>query len=186
MAAIREVYGHFSRYTTVPVSVLDVRQHILDLGIVDDIQIYETDLDREKVSGFLQVFRAKGLRVARVVCSDQLLPRMRRLVCCKELLHILDEDADMATSRGGVQNLIENLGLSNLADLPATVRSDRNGSLHALMILFPLAYLRQIRPRYDAGEVTLEDVATRVRLPMPYAQVALTDAWRQFLETSIV
>ena len=91
----------------------------------------------------------------------------------------------MATSRGGVQNLIENLGLSNLADLPATVRSDRNGSLHALMILFPRAYLRQIRPRYDAGEVAAEEIATWVRLPLPYARVALTDEWQHFLDSYI-
>ena len=67
----------------------------------------------------------------------------------------------MATTRVGVQRLIENLGLSNLADLPATVRSDHNGSLHALMILFPRDYLYQIRPLYQAGEITEEEVATR-------------------------
>ena len=186
MSAISGVYGHFSRYTNVPVEVLDVRKYILDLAIVDEIRIFETKLDPTKVSGFLHVFSKGGKKVARVVCSDQLLPRMQRLVCCKELLHILDEDDDMATTRVGVQRLIENLGLSNLADLPASVRSDRNGSLHALMILFPRDYLHQIRPLYRAGKVTEEEIATRVRLPPPYVRVALSDAWQQFLETYIV
>ena len=186
MSAISGIYGHFSRYTNVPVQVLDVREYILTLAIVDEIRIFETKLDPAKVSGFLQVFSERGKKIARVVCSDQLLPRMQRLVCCKELLHILDKDDDMATTRVGVQRLIENLGLSNLADLPATVRSDHNGSLHALMILFPRDYLYQIRPLYQAGEITEEEVATRVRLPLPYVRVALSDAWQKFLETYIV
>ena len=152
---------------------------------MDEIEVFEAPLPQERSRGFLQVFDQGGRRVARVVYSSELTKKMRNVVCCKELLHILDQDDDMASSRHGVQRLIEDLRLSTLADLPATVRSDQSGSLHALMILFPRDYLYTVRQSYEAGEVTAEDISEAVQLPLPYVRVALSAQWQAFLETYI-
>ena len=141
MHHLKGIYQHFACHRNVPVPMAEVRGYILDLGIVTEIEVFEERLESRKSRGYLQVFDEKDdqgeeRRTARVVYSEALSQDWRRLVVCKELLHILDEDDDMAASRESVQHLLENLLLPKLADLPPSVRSDHNGQLHALMILF--------------------------------------------------
>ncbi len=186
MKQIKGIYDHFACHTRVPVPIDEVRGYVSDLKFVDEIDIYAlSSLRPEVLRGLLQVFNEDGRTVARVVYSSCLSRKMRRIVCCKELLHILDQNDDMASSRQEVQRHIENLNLSALADLPASVRSDQNGSLHALMILFPRDYLHEIRRRYEAGKVTAEEISDRVQLPLTYVRAALSKVWQEFLETYI-
>ena len=190
MHPLKGIYEHFACHRIVPVPIAEVQGYILDLGIVADIQIFEERLQSKKSRGYIQVFDERNdggevSRIARVVYSAELSKEWRNLVVCKELLHILDEDDDMAASREGVQYLLENLLLPKLADLPPSVRSDHNGQLHALMILFPRDYLYDIRPEYVSGNRKLEEIAEAVNLPIPYVRVALSDVWQRILEDYI-
>lgn len=138
-----DIFNHFAFYTKLPVSRNDVQAHIAETRATDRVLIYEVDFDPKFLRGicWLTDERAHNAinhqRVARIFVSKHLSPEWRRLVICKELLHLLDNHLETAQTRSQVDDLIEKIVLP--ADIPdgLATKSDRMGLLHAMMVMFP-------------------------------------------------
>ena len=106
---------------------------------------------------------------------------MERLVCCKELLHILDQNYMKVSTPSAVVDLIEKIILPpELVDPFADgihTNSDRVAILHALAVLFPLSARAILLPPFKDGKLSAQKIAEIAELPVYYIQLVLNDGW---------
>jgi len=109
---------------------------------------------------------------------------MQRLVCCKELLHILDPEGCKTATKPEVSGLISKIALPpQLIDATdgAHALTDRMATLLALAVLFPLKAREILYPAYIAEKITLERIADDAELPPEYVAVVLHEEWPKML-----
>jgi hypothetical protein len=106
---------------------------------------------------------------------------MERLVCCKEMLHILDPEFLKARTVETVDRLISEIILppdvTNLMNDGAHTSLDRVGIWHAVAVLMPLAAVEILRPSLKAGKLSIERIAEIAELPLFAVAVAMSDSW---------
>ena len=149
-----------------------------------------TDTDQDVHQGLLQMFEETGNggkleTVARIFYSRHIPDSAtRRLVCCKEILHVFDDDTDTARSLEAVDRLIESIVIPPDVGvtLPKSVWSDHLGCFHALMILLPRDALAILRKKVESGALSVEDVATLADIPDAYARLALSAVWQKIAD----
>ena len=109
------MYEFFSCFTKLPVLIDTVRDQALEYGVVDKFRFVKTDTDPTVLLGTLQMFQEAGEdgkpeTVARILYSRHIPDSAtQRLVCCKEILHVFDGDAETARSLEAVDGLIESI-----------------------------------------------------------------------------
>ena len=180
----------FSRFSNLPIRIDDVRDHALELGGVEEIRFHRTPMDSAVVQGvhrmYEEVLNGEHKRVAEIIYSSDLSNERSRIVCCKEILHIFDDDRDTAQSMQAVNSLIEQIvvpfssGIYGASSNSAS--SDRLGDYFALLVLLPRDALHEIRPRYEAKKLSVEDVARLAQIPVGFARLALSNTWREVTE----
>ena len=182
------VYEFFSCLTKLPIDLDTVCDQACEYRCVDEFRFAEVDIDLTVLLGMLQMFQENGpsgesRKIARVLYSSHIRDNaMRRLVCCKEILHVFDSDDATARSLKAVDELIESIVVPPTSGIPSSVWSDHSGSLHALMVLLPRDALVAIRPIYQDGGLSVEDVARLADIPAAYARVALSPLWSEILD----
>lgn len=187
------IIEEFSRHCDLPVDIADISQAILDKGFVAFVQLYDIDTDPHVLSGMLYFtedrppYSVEERRCAHVSVSINLPETMRRLICCKELLHILDSGGAAADTQAAVSSLVAEIILPNeiardLALLKLPELSDRFGILTALAVLLPRDALADLRPLFDAGKIGIEEIAQMAELPESVVAFALTDDWVRVLD----
>jgi hypothetical protein len=113
---VSDLISFFSDFTRLPVRIDDVVDHMVDHGVRDRITLIPVDIDTAILRGFLfqhEQLRAYGepLECADIYFGIDQEPEWQRLVCCKELLHILDNEAQASASRAEVSRLIQEIVL---------------------------------------------------------------------------
>jgi hypothetical protein len=182
------IYEHFSCHTRLPVKLTDVRDHILETGVVSRIIRKAIPTISLNVAGGLHLYREKDAegvfhKVARIGYPAGASEGIRRLIQVKEMLHCLDEHEATSPTKAKVDALISDLiqeGAERTMGLAAD--ADHNGIMHAICILLPRDALDEIRPAFKRGDRTLEQIAAEAKLPTSVCDVALTDRWRTVLE----
>ena len=108
---------------------------------------------------------------------------VRRLVSCKEILHVFDDDEHTAKTLAAVERLIDQIVVPPSSGISASTQSDNSGMLHALMILMPRDALAILKPMYELGQISAEDVARLADIPEAYARLALSPLWQMIVES---
>ncbi len=170
-----------------PVEVHEVRDSLIKMGIQDKIFICADELmNPEHLRGaYCQYVErpsvyAPPVLVSVVVYCAQLSREWQRLVCVKELIHVLDRDIEKTGTCEEIEGLINRLlgPLStedfNLFDLMAN--KDRMALYQSLPILFP----KKVRDIYKSnGNYTAEKVAQDLCIPVWASEMVLSDGWDQ-------
>lgn len=106
---------------------------------------------------------------------------MQRLVCCKELMHILDPVDCRVMTNPEFEILCKKIVLPPETQDPLRdgkgAMSDRIASLYALAILFPWAMRQLILPKYESGVLTIEKITEIIQIPPGYIQFVMSDEW---------
>ena len=183
-----DVYEHFACYTKLPISLDDVCEQVIEYGAVQKFQFAEVDIGRNSLQGMSRMLRKTGLNgeiVAQISYSSEIKDySTARIVCCKEVIHTLDSDAVSARSRNAVGTLIENIVVPlQVLALTKSTLSDHAGMLLALMVLLPRDALSVIRPKYESGQLSAEQVARLAVIPDAYARLALSSSWAEVIES---
>src|ERR1700722_811156 len=118
MAIVRNIHkliDFFSSYTELPIDPDDVRDKILSYGIKDEIEFVGVDIDTRIIYGAFRQYIYRnavyGEPIVHVdIYYDRSLTRdWKRVVCCKELLHMLDLSISRAATREDCENLVDHL-----------------------------------------------------------------------------
>lgn len=148
-------------------------------------------MDADVLQGCLHVWQEiraydRGPRQARILYAKSLDPRAVRLVCTKEMLHIMNGEHATVSVWEQVNLLVNQLSVGSIADslgIPAAF--DMAGQYHALAVLLPRDALDALRPSLDAKTISEADVAKFAQIPLSYAQLAVTHTWRDLLEAIV-
>jgi hypothetical protein len=177
----------FSARTTVPVSTEEVLQVLKAWGVRDDIWFHEDDMDTDIIKGQVVEWEgeAEDGRIelyAHISTARGLSNAEKRLVQCKELLHLLDDDAARVHDPDAVWNLIREVVATpdenNLYGAGAGQGDDdRQTILNALAILFPWHVRELFLPGYQLGVIDAEYIAARVELPVDQVRLVMSNKW---------
>lgn len=186
-----ELIEFFSSFTKLQVGINEIADHIIASGIQDEIRFIGVELDVGILRGFLHRYtiRAK-LYGDPIFRADIYYDRRqdlewRRLVCCKELIHILDGPQHSTASREDAERLIERIVLPTEvhAQLEYTLAiDDKLGLAKALAVLFPAGARELLIPKYKCGDMTDEDIARIAQIPLRFVRFVMLDTWEKILD----
>jgi hypothetical protein len=190
--SLRKLAARLEKVEQLPVEIEEVRDALVALNIQDEIIFSPEDIDPKMLRGFLYrytkrpgVYAAPEL-VSLVVYSSQLPIEWQRVVCSKELVHILDSPGESAKTPEQVQEFLDKLlgPISTedygLADLMAA--NDRLAVYQALPLLFPRAARERVMARRKREEVTINQIAEWAMLPVEFMDLVLGDEWPTICE----
>lgn len=195
--AIGRVVRHFEGIGKVPVDLKDVVALVRELVPGETIRVRGVNVAPNKLKGTCYRYAIDDSKilvprqVSYIVYSNQLDPYWQRLVCCKELVHILDPNPILTTTKEKVVSLIERVR-KDLADNHALTRTDSNAfaalfdqiaKWHAMAISFPFGLWEEIAPKVTSGEFTAEQVADWVELPLDHVRAVLDPEWKAVRES---
>lgn len=185
---------HFAATTQLPMRVRTIRDHMIQtLDIKDRIQFVGVEIDVNVLRGFLHQYREKeikGSALRPMACADIHYDKRQpiewqRLVCCKELLHLMDPKDYRTNTPAHVKRQIERIalppGMDNLRTDGMRVWGDRLADLQAVALLFPLEARRVIVEKVDT--IGPENVARLVRLPEKYVRWVISPEWEELYPT---
>ncbi len=201
---VSDLILHFSTHTDMPVKVNLVRDLILSRGMQDKIEFVGVEYDVSIIRGKLkQYIHRDGLYSDPELISEIYYDRnqemhWKRLVCCKEMLHILDRPLWKAKTQSHVSELISKIvlpagirALLHEISGPApseesqaekevhTLRAllDLHTDLQAVAVLFPLAVREHLLPFYGQNRLSVDDIALFVDLPVKYISIVMSAHW---------
>ncbi|MEI6485670.1 MAG: hypothetical protein WCO11_05325 [Sphingomonadales bacterium] len=182
-----DILGHFSAKVDAPVDVNDVLAFMRDGGVECDVSFIEVELDTEILLGQYQKFYVRPVpyadpeAYANIYYAKQMTRDWQRLVCCKELLHLIDRDGHKATTPDQIRKNAEHIGLPiQLRDFDAQdpiANTDTIAEFFALGILFPLAARAALMDPFKAGKLKIDDIARFFDIPKQKASFVMTPNW---------
>jgi hypothetical protein len=180
---------HFNSATELPIEPDDIRVKIIKAGIVGQILFYEdTHLPVGVIRGFMDLHEAEYLTpplVADIYFAGQMGNDWNRLVWTKEMLNIFDsydggEDV-VASDPDKVSQLVSEM-VAPPEIYSLTTVFDRVALLWAIFLLFPKGIRDKLMPKYEAGRITIEEIAAVVEIPTRYVQWAMSDKYLRAYE----
>jgi hypothetical protein len=107
----------------------------------------------------------------------------QRLVCCKELLHILDPEGCRAATDEEISRLFQKIGLpremQDAVKDGAQVSSDRVAEYEAAAVLFPWATRQLLLEPYREGKIALDDIHRMVDIPFRFVFFVMHPSWEE-------
>ena len=184
---LRELIDRFSGVTELPVEVDEIAKCITDMGVQDEIYLFPTDTDTEKIRGAHHRFTyhksvyGDPQFVTHIVYSKNDALELQRVIAVKEMIHIFDDELAKTNTGDEVSHLLDKLvgPLSSedygLADLQAT--KDRLALYQSLPLLMPRAALDEARQAVRNESKTPDDIAEWSCMPVELVRLMLSDEW---------
>jgi hypothetical protein len=185
--SLLNVIKHFDSVRELPIEIPEIRDVVLTMGFQDSIVFVPCQkMDPAKLRGaFYQYTTHPGVYASPqfrtlIVYSAKLAKDWQRLVCAKELIHVLDGKAEKTKTEDELQGLIDKLigPLSTedfgLADIMAA--KDKLALYQALAVLFPDAARTDALAQIKAGK-TVEDISEQASIPPRFVQLVLKEEW---------
>ncbi len=182
---VKDLIAEFSAIDTLPVELKSVEDALRARDVEDDIYyFYDLELNPNSFAGFIhreEIPFGEEKRYVSTITYAKLGEEYERLVCCKEMLHILDPDYLKAKTLEAVNILVSKIILPpEFVDPPndgAHVTSDSVGLAHAIAVRLPLAAIELLRPAFREGKISIEKIAELAELPPFAVTIAMSDFW---------
>lgn len=185
--SLQRLLERFDFLRELPVEIPEMRDAIVDLGNQDDIRFIPCDkMNPAQLRGvFYQFTHRPRMYGDPVLCtliiySSQMSKEWQRLVCAKELIHVLDGKAERTKTPDELQGLIDKIigPLSTedfgLADVMAA--KDKLAVYQALAVIFPDAARADALKALENG-MTKQQVMERASIPTQFVNLVLADEW---------
>jgi hypothetical protein len=161
-----------------PVEVVAIRDWIMDSGHASEIKVHAVSLNRDLSPGHVIIRDYREDRWddpdfrASIRISDKLNRCGFRLVVCKEMMHIFDNEDESANAREKFYILLDEI---ETPPVPGGPRSEMLGSEFraewmALLLLCPKPLRDEYKAKLDANEITPYDVAWKFLIPQVYVR----------------
>ncbi|MFG1189241.1 hypothetical protein [Xanthobacter flavus] len=190
--SVKKLIDFFSTFQIAPVEVADVRDQIVEsYNVTDDIIIMPVNVDPTMLRGLYFRYREKTGPYSNKSCSVVLysgrlsLP-WQRLVCAKELIHILDESLFKTSTPEDVSTLVDKLVSrgrgTELGRSDVAAFKDHIALYQALAVLVPEEIREDVVKRYESGEMGTEEVADLFCIPLEYVLLVLSPDWPEIVK----
>jgi hypothetical protein len=171
---------------------VDVEKHVmpefLKLGVKDQVYFWsDPKLNPAIMRGEIEHWEyplrendPKPQRVADITYASQMAEDWQRLVCCKELLHLLDPIETRVSKPEEIEKLVEKIILPSDLQDPFTdgihAVTDRVAITYAAAVLFPLT-ARAILLPHIGKKFSLPKIAEMAEIPTRYAYLVMSEMW---------
>lgn len=182
-----DIVRAFADKEDVPVKINDVANAIISNGFQDEIHYVAVEMKEDILRGMLirrierRSVYGEPQFVSYVYYDRTLSEPWRRLVCCKELLHIVDDPQLVVKSREEVEALIEKIVLpptfQTMLEQGLHASQDRINIIFAAAVLFPIASRDLLLPHYENGAIDIEAISQLVNLPPEFVQMVMSKHW---------
>ncbi|MGK6354715.1 hypothetical protein ACMGDH_05755 [Sphingomonas sp. DT-207] len=177
----------FSERDTLPIDVNDILACLREHGHDDDIEFVGVEFDTDILQGMIKVFHVRdGLyseprRFANIYYHRDHSRDWQRMVCCKELVHLLDPSGAYTTDSQAIEDLAEKIGLPPEMQDPMAdgfeTNVDRIAEYRATALLFPMTVRNLLIEPYRNDQISLSDIARLADVPSRYVALAMRDVW---------
>jgi hypothetical protein len=189
VASLQSLLGEFSKRDVVPIDVDEVVDAMVALGVKDEFYFWGVEIDDHRLRGALVHWQPwdypsqepgkDANLVADIYYAKSLGKDWQRLVCCKELLHVLEPEVSRTNTPEKVQTLIDKIVLA--PELQDVVKDGIEASTDGLMLYVALALLFPFSARElllaDSIKRTPKEVALMVDLPERYVALVMHESW---------
>jgi hypothetical protein len=184
--SVKKLIKEFSKIETLPVEVSSVVDAIRSMGVKDEIYYFwDTNLNPEILRGYIkhdQYPQPDGTeKLVAEITYAKMGHEWERLVCCKELLHVIDPPSERTWKREDVDRLVSKITLPpDMADPFKDGKhtlNDRVAITYAVAMLFPFAARQILMPAYQAKKFTLADIEEIAELPRRYVATVMSETW---------
>jgi hypothetical protein len=186
---ISELIEQFSKRTELPVDVNDVLACLKHGGIEGKIEFIGVEFKTEILQGQIRTFYGHNVAYGDPVLYVNIYYdrhadlSWQRMVCCKELIHLIDPAFAHTATPEQIRELAEKIGLPPEMQDPASdtlaTNIDRIAEFRATAILFPWASRELLMPLYKSGEMSIEDIARLADIPRRYAGLVMSAGWEK-------
>ena len=192
---VRAIARHFEGLGKVPIDVNDVLAQVRALLPDEVIDIYGINADPQQLRGTCLQWKVNpptgsammSTKHSAVIYSTRLAPEWQRLVCCKELIHVLDPEPVRTTSKDEVLQLIEKMSSKTpiFASTPnhLGVFVDKIAEWQAVSIMFPYGMWEEVYERHTKHGLKCQQIASWLELPHEKVEVVLNDIWKHMYHT---
>lgn len=165
-----------------PIRTKLLHPYIEQRGVVDKINIFEADVQSERIVALVQKFKGQTspysgiLDVANIYYAKNHNFCWRRFGVCKEMFHCMIDrtDADRVATLNTLTTLLEQLSADTTAITGdfAPLDREQEAELMALETLFPVEFRQDylVNPISDQDEYMR--VANQFKIPLEYAHMA--------------
>jgi hypothetical protein len=110
--------------------------------------------------------------ITEILFGNDLPEEWKRLVICKELLHVFDPPGEQVRTSESVKTLIMSVIAPEIKGAPfLPAMNDHLGAFRAMTILMPRATRLKIQPAYESGARSISEISSFVRLPEHYVDI---------------
>ena len=189
---VRDLIEAFADHDHFPIKPQDISRLLMAAGIEEEIIFIEVDIDTSILRGFIvQTTEPRGIydsngngNISKIYYGIGQSFEWQRLVCCKELLHILDDPLRRLSTQDQVTGLIKKMALPPQFQLGDDESEDgiqalfdRIGALQAVAVLFPMAVRELILPKYAEGLIADDEIVGIVGIPERYVRIVMSEFW---------
>jgi hypothetical protein len=192
--SVRNLIEYYANDTCLHVPVRKIRDHMIQrLGIKDRILFVGVEIDVNVLRAFIHAYKEKeikGSALRPMACADIHYDRRQpiewqRLVCCKELLHLMDPADYKIKTPEHVKKQIERIalppGMETIRTDGMRVWGDRLADLQAIALLFPMAARQVLMEKVD--QIGPENIARIAKLPEKYVRWVMSPQWDEMYPT---
>lgn len=185
--SLQRLLAQFDSVRELPVEIPDVRDAIMKLGFQDEIRFIPCEkMNPAQLRGVFYQFTRHPRPYAApelwtlIIYSSQMSREWQRLVCAKELIHVMDGKAEKTNTPEELQGLIDKIigPLSTedfgLADVMAA--KDKLAVYQALGVIFPDAARADALEAIKQGR-TKQDIMKQACIPMQFVNLILAEEW---------
>jgi hypothetical protein len=186
--SLKQLLERFDPIRVLPVEIPELRAAIMQIGFQDEIRFIPcAKMNPAQLRGVFYQFTRHPAPYAApefwtlIIYSSLMSQEWQRLVCAKELIHVMDGKAEKTKTPEELQGLIDKIigPLSTedfgLADLMAA--KDKLAVYQALGVIFPDAARDDALQAIGNGSKTRQQVMEQASIPMQFVNLVLADEW---------
>ncbi len=195
--SVSKLIRHFEALGRVPVSMTEVVAEFRRSLLTSGLQVKGVDLPANVLRGTHFHYHHEPHpnsivmpgSMALVVYSTQQDLKWQRLVCCKELIHVLDSPVVQTKDEKDIIKLGSKLAdksrhYEGASDLQWFF--DDLAKYHALAILFPFSLREAIMDAYLAKHIDDAALSDVVQIPEEFVKMVMSDQWKLLRETILL
>jgi hypothetical protein len=186
---IPELIEKFASRKSLPVDVNDVLTCLKEHGNEDKIEFIGVDLDPDVLLGLIKIFHVRDvvyadpIRYVNIYYNRTQSVDWQRMICCKEIVHLLDPTSAETKTSEEIFKLAEKIGLPPEMQDPTSdgiaTSTDRLAEFRAAAILLPWEARQVLLPAFKAGSLTTMDIARLADMPHKYVGFVMSDVWER-------
>lgn len=174
----------FAGTEDLPVRINDVLAWIRTSTDYKDIRLHPVDRGKKAFRGACRrISVPKGPAysgdfdiVTQIIYAKTLPEEWKRLVICKELLHIFDPQGQRVNTPEAVTKLITSIIAPELKGLPfLPALNDQLGAFKAMAVLLPRAARLKLQRAYETEHRSVTEIASFASLPPTYVEIWLRE-----------